>query len=324
MEHWSQYWNTPGVLNSFAEGSANQGYEGQLQKLWNEQFESLKSTAKLLDVASGNGALALLAVDFAATEKKRFKVSAADAASIDPVAQFEKQPEIAKKLKKVDFHSKTPLEKLGLEDGSFDFVMSQFGFEYAKPEKAIPEILRVLNAKGRFVAIAHDKASDITKACEQGAEVIDQVLHHSPIFPQTEVILDLAEQGLPQLGDAKWQEYKVYRVLRNTVLWSVAQIRSQFPAAHHKPWVDDVEQRIVSVFNHLNTQRLPDMKRFLRFHYEQLLQHQLRISEQAKVALNEKSVKALEKVAKKHDAKFTAEAVELEEGTKVWVIEITK
>lgn len=322
MQHWNEYWQHAGVLNSFAEGKANQGYEGAIKAFWDDCFGELKSTAKILDVGTGNGALALLAVDFASANKKRFKVEGADAAAIEPSKNAKE--DIAKSIAKITFHSETPAEKLPHEDGSLDAVISQFGFEYADNDKALAEIARVLNAKGKFTALVHHQDSDLTVSSQHGAEILDQVLHHSPLFPTTDVIIQLSVQALQQLGDQKFQEYSVYRILRNNVMWIIQQMRGQFPQQHHQVFLDDVQRRFEDVFRNIHTGRINQVAEYLRFNFNQLLAHMNRLVDQVKAAMSADDIAALTKLAEKHGLKLEAKALELEEGVKVWALHATK
>lgn len=324
MDHWNQYWNSPGVLNSFSEGLSNEGYRGTIHKTWQSLLSELKSGSRVLDLGCGNGGLALLATEVSLVESKNFKIDAADAATINPVQQFHKQPAIARKLESITFHSEMPAENLGFEDHSLDAVISQFGFEYSDRKKSIKEVNRVLKQGGVFGAICHNASSAITEECRAGAEFIDHLLNHTPVFPLTEVILTLAEQAIPQLGDKGFQEYKIYRVQRNSVMWIIEQFRKQFNNAGHKVWLDEVEGRIQTVLDKLDSKHLPDIRRFLGFHYEQLSGQQKRIGEQASVALSEKDIEQLKLEFKTNGLSLNTAEIALEEGVTGWLLTATK
>lgn len=324
MDHWSQYWNSPGVLNSFAEGKNNQGYRGAVHKTWQSLLSELKDGSRVLDLGCGNGGLALLATELSYAENKNLKIEAADAATIDPVQQFKIQPTIAKKLESITFHREMPAEHLGFKDHSLDAVISQFGFEYSDRKKSIKEINRVLKKGGVFAAICHNANSAITDECRAGAEFIDHLLNHTPVFPLTEAILTLAEQAIPQLGDKGFQEYKIYRVQRNSVMWIIQQLRKQFNSAGHQVWLDEVEERIHTVFDKLDSKHLSDIHRFLGFHYEQLSSQQKRIEEQANVALSEKDTQQLKSDFKTQGLSLNTAEIALEEGVTGWLITAIK
>ena len=54
----------------------------------------------------------------------------------------------------------------GLDDGDFNYVVSQFGFEYAGAVDAAKEAGRLLAPGGAFVAVAHKKGGAIARECQ--------------------------------------------------------------------------------------------------------------------------------------------------------------
>ncbi|WP_289117273.1 class I SAM-dependent methyltransferase [uncultured Idiomarina sp.] len=325
MEHWSEYWNNPGVLNSFTEGEQGKGYQGTVTRTWQSLLSDLQPGSNILDIGSGNGGLAVLALGVSEAENKNFKITATDAAKIDPVKQFAHQPNIAEKLKKISFYGQTPTEDLQqFEDSSFDAVVSQFGFEYTNFEKSVPEIIRTLKKGGQFGAVCHSSNSAIVDDCKAGYEFLDYLLTQTPIFPLTEVILLLAEEALPQLGDEAFQDYKIYKVQRNSVLWCVQHLKTEFRGEGYAHWLEDLEHRIKSVFDNLTNKRLGDIRRFLRFHYDQLNNQKVRIKEQAQAALNETEIEQLKALFSQNGLSLNAAQLSLEENVQGWLLTATK
>jgi ubiquinone/menaquinone biosynthesis C-methylase UbiE len=109
---------------------------------------------RILDLAAGNGPIARLAVQSARRRQAALHVTAVDLADIDPATNA---PD-AETLSAIHFIGGVPLEALPLESGSFDVVVSQFGFEYGDEAKASAEAARVLKPGGllRLVIHAHD------------------------------------------------------------------------------------------------------------------------------------------------------------------------
>lgn len=325
MEHWSEYWNNPGVLNSFAEGGQRKGYQGTVTRTWQSLLSDLEPNSSILDIGSGNGGLSILAFEVSEAENKNFRITATDSAKIDPVKQFEHQPNIVKKLKEISFFGETPTENLQqFEENSFDAVVSQFGFEYTNFDKSIPEIVRVLKKGGQFGAICHNSDSAIVSDCKAGCEFLDYILTQTPIFPLTEVILQLAEEALPQLGDKAFQDYKIYTVQRNSVLWCVQHLKTEFHGEAYAHWLSDLEYRIKSVFDNLTSKRLHDIRRFLRFHYEQLNNQKNRIEEQVRAALSESDIENLKTLASQSGLSLNAANLSLEEDVQGWLLTATK
>lgn len=61
MKHWTNYWRNSGALNSFAEGRVAKGYDGDVKKFWDDKFSLFPTQGEIVDLGTGNGALAILA-----------------------------------------------------------------------------------------------------------------------------------------------------------------------------------------------------------------------------------------------------------------------
>lgn len=325
MEHWNAYWSTPGVLNSFSEGVQGRSYRGTIARTWTDLLETLEPESRLLDLASGNGGLALLAAEVSHKYNKKFCITAADAANIDPVSQFQNEPELRKQLQNIKFYGNLPAEDLRqFSQKPFTAIISQFGFEYTQFEQSIPEIARALKQKGVFAAICHNSESSIVADCVIGSDFLNYLFNHTPIFPLTDVTLALAEETLPQLGEDAFQDYQAYKVQRNSVLWAIRQLRTHFPMDTYTHWINDLESRINSVFDNLTLKRLGDIRRYLKFHYDQLNHQRLRIEEQSRVALDTSKIEVLAQLFSKEGLSLNYIPIQLEEGAKAWLLTATK
>lgn len=168
MQHWNSYWQQTKTLNSFAEGEQSQGYGGDIASFWQRVFTEQDHQATVLDLATGNGGLAVLALQQCVT----FDVYAADLASIAPLQLFDQHDAVYPLLQKIHFYPNMAAEQLSFADQKFDLVVSQFGFEYASPEAALQQIYRVLKPAGQFVALVHHQQSFITQDCQAGLQAL--------------------------------------------------------------------------------------------------------------------------------------------------------
>ena len=100
-------------------------------------FAELPEGARILDLATGNGAIAVLAVEAG----KGFAVTGADLAAVEPSA-FVTQNRA--ELDQITFLASTPAEALPLPDASIDAIVSQYGVEYSDLSRSLPEAVRVL------------------------------------------------------------------------------------------------------------------------------------------------------------------------------------
>lgn len=193
-QHWSQWWSQ-GHITSF--GTAlRDNYEGYTREHWWRCFDDI-SGGKLLDIATGNGALATLAVEYAAQAGKDFQVTATDLAEIGEQTTAE-NPDIHRWREQVSFHGGTPCERQPFEDESFDGVLSQYGFEYSDIDSTLAEVQRLLKPGGQFLAIAHNAASQVVARQRSSASVYLAALEQLKLFR-------LLERHLASWGKAKGQ-----------------------------------------------------------------------------------------------------------------------
>lgn len=157
--HWSRYW-ARGCLTSLPQDFAA-NYDGEVAAFWRGCFEALPHGAALLDVCTGNGALALLAAAFSHQHASAFAITAVDAARVDTQAVRQAHPDAARHMEAIRFVDRTPFEQADLQPESFDLVMSQYGIEYCDWQAAAARCAQLLRPGGRLVFVAHTPSSDM-------------------------------------------------------------------------------------------------------------------------------------------------------------------
>ncbi|RFF30610.1 class I SAM-dependent methyltransferase [Wenzhouxiangella sediminis] len=174
--HWSRYW-ARGCLTSLPQDfSAN--YDGEVAAFWRSQFELLQPGAKLLDVCTGNGALALLAAAWSHESDMRFSITGVDAARIDAEAVRRAHPDAASRMDDIRFIDDTPYEHADLPAASFDLVMSQYGIEYCDWQAAAAQSERLLRPGARLAFVAHTPTSDMIETMRRESDefsVLDEL-----------------------------------------------------------------------------------------------------------------------------------------------------
>ncbi|MGV8940371.1 MAG: class I SAM-dependent methyltransferase [Lysobacter sp.] len=147
---WSSYW-AGGTLHSCV-GSYDSNYSGAIGEFWHEVFKHVGSGARVLDLATGNGALPLMLWELHGAGRD-ISVDAVDLATIKPSWH---QDTVHAGIK---FHPGVAMEQLPFEGGSFDWVISQFGLEYATRPDSLNECLRVAGADGVLAFVMHHAGS---------------------------------------------------------------------------------------------------------------------------------------------------------------------
>lgn len=143
---WSSYW-AQGALHSCV-GSFDAGYAGAIGDFWDAFFADLPPGARVLDLATGNGALPLRLKQRQGAPGD-LRIDAVDLATLAPSWH---RPETDAGIR---FHQGVAMESLPFADGTFDRVASQFGFEYARRREASAECVRVARAGASFGFVLH-------------------------------------------------------------------------------------------------------------------------------------------------------------------------
>jgi len=160
---WDLFWSYD-RLSSFGTGSGAGNYGEHIAAGWRGFFAALPPGARVLDLCTGNGAIAVIAVE----SGKRLRVTGADLAAVRPAAFVTRGKQA---LAKVCFLANTPAEQLPLPDGGFDAVVSQYGLEYSDMQRSLAEAARVLAPGGRLRLAMH--AAEGSVADRTGGGIAD-------------------------------------------------------------------------------------------------------------------------------------------------------
>lgn len=169
QDPWTAYWRTGASGSCFEDPKS----ELHLTQIWNDLVDNLPDNSRMLDLATGNGTVPRICVMRARARRISLEVDAIDAAEIDPVTCL---PESAQFENQIRFHNKTRMEALPFRSGSFDSVVSQFGFEYSCEMRAAAEAARVLKRDGRLRLIMHTKGGGVARDIALRLERMHSVL----------------------------------------------------------------------------------------------------------------------------------------------------
>lgn len=179
---WTRLWKA-GVLHSCAEGISG-NYDGAIGDFWRARFSTLQDAARVVDIGTGNGPLAVLCRSFGLERGLRFEIHGVDAADITPA---EDVPDCD--FSGITFHPKTLAGSLPFADSSVDLLVSQYGFEYAPREAALAEACRVIGRRGRIALIVHSTDSLVYQVSGQQLDAARFALDESPIWDDTAALI---------------------------------------------------------------------------------------------------------------------------------------
>ncbi|MEM6639010.1 MAG: class I SAM-dependent methyltransferase [Pseudomonadota bacterium] len=176
-ERWDAYWKH-GFLTSCAD--AFQGnYGGAIARHWEQIFADIKRGEHVLDVCTGNGAVAALAARHGLQRGLDLTVTGIDLAAIEPDRALAATPEL---LDAIQFHGRTPAQDTGLASQSIDLAVGQYALEYTPLPQTLDELARVVRPGGRLAFVLHDQSSVILETTRE------ELAHRERLAPPDDVL----------------------------------------------------------------------------------------------------------------------------------------
>lgn len=169
---WSLYWSEDRLHSCVAKSSDEDQHF--LNHIWSDFAKGLTDNSNVLDLATGNGAVAnaLLATN------RTLEIDAVDRAEISPLSALKSQ----NNLSTVTFHSEIDINEMSFELDSFDAITSQFGIEYAGLKSASKAALPLLKSAGRFQFIVHHSDSSLIQSSQLKITELEQLVRESGIL----------------------------------------------------------------------------------------------------------------------------------------------
>lgn len=182
---WDAYW-AHGFLTSCANAFAG-NYEGRILAAWQEFFALLNKGDRILDIATGNGAVAFLAAEYSIANDCSFRIDAIDRARINPAGAWRGDAAV---LEAIRFHGEVAAESTPFEAAGFQAVTGQYALEYTDWHQTIEELARIMapGAAARFILHHPDSVVLETSREEQAHGRL--LFENTQIFSRARALLE--------------------------------------------------------------------------------------------------------------------------------------
>lgn len=186
VKQWETYYR--GGTLSTCPTAADGGYDLEVRAAWVEFFSALPEHARILDVGTGNGVVALIASETAAALGRSWDIHATDLAEIDPPRYVR---DGARRLSGITFHPGVPTERLPFDDASFDAVSGHYALEYTDIPAALAQVHRVLKPGGNAQFILHHDESVLVRSARTSLREADLVFSDTKIYRRLHRLVEM-------------------------------------------------------------------------------------------------------------------------------------
>lgn len=204
LEQWETFYR--GGMIATCPTGADGGYDLEVRDAWVDFFSMLPTGARILDVGTGNGVVAMIAAETARARGIHWEIDATDLARIDPVRHV---ADGARRLAGITFHPGVATEHLPFEPESFDAVSGHYALEYTDTGAALADIHRVLKPGGSAQFIVHHAESRLLQSAGLTLRESEMVTDETQVFQRLHRLVTMdrivpgeTEEATEQLRDA--------------------------------------------------------------------------------------------------------------------------
>lgn len=312
MQHWTDYWQNTNSLNSFAEGEQGRGYQDEVAEFWHSQFKHIAPESTVVDLGTGNGAVAVLAEEYSKQQDLQWNVIGLDSADINPQKLQISDSTKKNHLNNIEFIGNTPIESMIFEPNSISAFVSQFAFEYSNIQTSLELCLKCLKPGGIISIVAHHPESSISKDSAIGEAVLEEILVQSPAFIQTDLLLDIAHQQTQAGLMHNWRNNSYRQTITSTLHWIFSQLKTQFQNGNESYWCTSTISQITNILKQIGEHSPSQLRQHLSKTYKNLEAHKFRLKDQNNSCLNPKRISLIEDIVKKAGATINQDEITVE------------
>ncbi len=193
-DSWNKYWEH-GFLTSCRNAFAG-NYEGAIKTRWVSFFSALAPGARVLDICTGNGAIAMIANEVSRERGLGLEIHGIDSADVRPQATVTHGRDL---LEGICFHPRTAAESTSFEPAYFQAVSGQYALEYTDLEACAAEMARISMPAARLQFVIHHEGSVVMETSRE------EIRNAALLFEETR-FFDKAEEMINRVGAVEGAE----------------------------------------------------------------------------------------------------------------------
>ena len=264
------------------DGAERSNYDERIAGGWRTFFQALPERSRILDLCTGNGAIATIAAEAGAALGKDFSVTGVDLADIDPLKFVPRYGEAARTI---SFKGKVDCARLPFGDAAFDAVVSQYGIEYSDLERSLAEAVRVLAPGGKMRLGTHAAEGSVVAGAQRMIADADFLTNDARLYDVAanclEAVTGLERAGAPtddmkERADSSFAEFQ--RALANAA--------DYLPSATDQRMVEHSGSLLVHTFQNRGYFELPVLLEKVEELRAEVLAHRARSLEMAEAAVS--------------------------------------
>ncbi|MDH4048806.1 MAG: class I SAM-dependent methyltransferase [Gammaproteobacteria bacterium] len=298
LDHWESYYRGGSLVS--CPTNPEPYYTGEVRKAWAEFFAELPDGARVLDMGTGNGAVALIARETAQENERYFEIHGVDLARIDPLKYV---PGAEAMLAGIQFHPGVSTEALPFDSDYFSAVGGQYILEYTDTDKSISEAYRVLKPGCACQFILHHADSIVVRNAMESLRQADFALSEVKVLRKFHTYCERARKSPSRAISARNNLYHAGALLQKAASQSTNPVLLKF-------LVDSISGLLANRGRLTEGQMLQETLRFER----ELRNWLLRLKDLASAAPAEERVKDILAAARRMGFDETSAQLQMQDG----------
>lgn len=285
---WDRYWQADRVAACLTEAPTG-NYQPAIRDAWERFFKDIGDGARMLDIGTGNGAVAIIAFETAARGGRHFEIHGVDRADINPAGHVHLA---SAALADIRFHGRTAAESLPFPDAHFDVITGQYALEYSHMERSLPELGRVAGPGARLRFILHARDARPVIAASATLDDIRYVLVSLGLLDKARALLH-AVFAFEYAGHYDADLEARARQARDTYLAAARAANERYAHSLDKPLFEDILVNVSYAWDHRREYTLDYLLKGMDAVETEVRAHQARLENMCAVALTEAQSKNL-------------------------------